>query len=568
FVGHARLIGFLTLISRILGMGREAIAAHYFGDGLVWSAFTVAFTIPNLFRKLFGEGALSAAFIPLYAAAVKREADGGDGAAGLEGAVEMSAGDFAAASVNLLAAILLALTVLGEGLLWALAIIGDPRPDRLLMIKLTAIMLPYVVLVCGTAFLGAILQVHRKFGAPAAAPVILNVVHIAVIAVGAKLMHLTATSANPNDPQLMARQTTLAYWLAGFVLVAGALQMALLLPDLKRVGFRFRWVRHFWTGAIRRMLKLSLPVALGAGVLQLSVLLDTGISFLLTPSPNAAGQIATHFSLLGQVFKYPMEMGAPARLKWAQFLYQFPLGIFAIALATAIFPGLSRDAADKDRTRFRGVMRHGIEMTLLEGLPASIGLILVATPAIQLLFQHGKFTSEATAWVARSLVFYSAAIWAFSLQQILNRAYYALHNTITPLVLSIITLVVNTLVELPMVWTRLGESGMAAGTCISFILQALLMLYLLDRKIGGLELGKSAGNIVKMLIATALMTGACIAVKYSPIYPKVAAHRSQAALQLALLLAVGAGVYFAACAGMGIPGLSELVPKRLRRKAP
>src|SRR5687768_13147160 len=168
FVAHAKLIGAITLVSRILGMARESVAANYFGAGAVWSAFTVAFTIPNLFRKLFGEGALSAAFIPLYAQAVKDHHP-------------QQARTFATASVNLLVAILVALTVLGEIVLIGMIFAMDMRPDRLLAVKLTAIMLPYVLLVCGTAFLGAILQVHRRFAATAAAPILLNLCLIAAI---------------------------------------------------------------------------------------------------------------------------------------------------------------------------------------------------------------------------------------------------------------------------------------------------------------------------------------------------------------------------------------------------
>src|SRR4051794_30053850 len=158
FLQHAKLIGGLTFLSRIVGLAREVVAGHYLGTGVVANAFTVAFTIPNLFRKLLGEGALSASFIPLYAQAVKR------------GTTETGepASEFAAASVNLLAMILLGITVAGEAVLAALifSASGD-RPDYVLMLKFTAVMLPYVVLVCGGAFLAGILQVHKRFGPPA-----------------------------------------------------------------------------------------------------------------------------------------------------------------------------------------------------------------------------------------------------------------------------------------------------------------------------------------------------------------------------------------------------------------
>src|SRR4051794_31166972 len=164
FLSHAKLIGGLTLVSRIMGLAREIVAGHYLGTGIVASGFSVAFSIPNLFRKLFGEGALSAAFIPLYAQAIKRDHP-------------QTANEFATASVNLLCAILLGITFIGEVVLGATIVLSRHLwPDLLLTLTLTAIMLPYVLLICGGAFLSGILQVHNRFAAPAAAPIILNIV--------------------------------------------------------------------------------------------------------------------------------------------------------------------------------------------------------------------------------------------------------------------------------------------------------------------------------------------------------------------------------------------------------
>jgi putative peptidoglycan lipid II flippase len=533
-------------------LAREVVAGHYLGTGLVASAFTVAFTIPNLFRKLFGEGALSAAFIPLYAQAVKNESD-------------TSANDFAATSVNLLCLILLSLTIVGELLLGTLLWLGrDMRPDRLLTLQLTAIMLPYVLLICGSAFLSGILQVHKRFGVPAAAPILLNVVHIIVVFIGARMLQLKATMPTAAAEPLQRR---LAYWLAGFVLVAGVMQFGVMLPGLAAVGFRFKIVLHFYTPMVRKMLRLTVPVMLGAGVLQISVLLDKGISVMLMQGTDAAGHAVTYFHFAGHLVRYPMQLGAPARLNLAQFLYQFPLGVFAIALATAIFPGLSADALDKDRQRFKSVLRQGIEATLLEGLPASIGLILVREPATRLLFRHGEISSNDATWIANSVLWYAGAIWAFGLLQILNRAFYAMHDTRTPLVMSAMNLVINLVVELPLVWTHLGESGMAVGTLVSFIIQAILTLYLLDRRVGGLGLSRSIGPVCKMVLATAIMTAACLGLEHLRIYPQPHwQHRRLAwSLQLMELIGVGGLVYIVAAAAMGVGLLEHVLPARKRR---
>jgi putative peptidoglycan lipid II flippase len=532
FLGHAKRIGLLTLASRVLGMARESVAAGVFGSGVVWSAFTVAFTVPNLFRKLLGEGALSAAFIPLYAQAM--DADPAE------------ANRFAAASVNLLAVILAALTIAGELILGALLLL-HPRADQALTIKLTAVMLPYVVLVCGAAFLGGVLQVHRRFNLPAASPSILNVVHIVVIMAGAWMIGLRGSHGQIE----MQKQTVLVYWLAGFVLLAGGLQIVMLLPSLKAVGFRFDPRAAIWTPAVRKMVKLSIPVALSAGVLQLSVLIDKGITVFLSQGMDASGHLISRFTLFGHNIAYPMQIGAVARLNWAQFLYQFPLGIFAIAIATAIFPRLAADAMENGREKFRAALHSGIFATLLEGLPASLGLILVRYPAIRLLWEHGNFTPNDTMWVARSVVLYSAAIWAYSLQQILNRAYYAMHDTVTPLIWSIVTIVVNTVVEIPLVFTSLGEAGMAAGTLVSFAIQAVVMLILLDRTVGGLDLRRIGIGTMKMLAGCGAMAGACWLVEKTPLFP---AGRGMiaSAVQLVILMAVGAGAYLGTCSALGL----------------
>ncbi len=418
-------------------------------------------------------------------------------------------------------------------------------------------MLPYVLLICGAAFLSAILQVHRRFAAPAAAPILLNLCHIAVLVIGGRMLGLRFLEGD----RLIEQQATLANWLGGFVLVAGVLQVIVLLPSLRATGFRFEWVKSFWTPAVKKMLRLSIPVAIGAGVLQLSVLIDKSLSYFLSAGMDAAGEAITHFTLFGWSIRYPMEVGAIVRLSWAQLLYQFPLGVFAIAIATAIFPHLSTEALDVNRETFRGVLRHGIEVTLLEGFAASVGLMIVAYPAVVVLFQHGQVTEHDARLVARSLIFYSAAIWAFSLQQVLNRAYYALHDTKTPLVMSIVTLGVNLLVEIPLLWTPLAEAGMAAGTAVSFSIQAMVMLIMIDRRVGGIGLGSIFRIGGKMALAAGAMALACQGVRMLPFYPQ-GEGKIIAGMQLITLMTTGAVVYLGACGGMGIRVMDYL---RLRR---
>jgi putative peptidoglycan lipid II flippase len=378
-----------------------------------------------------------------------------------------------------------------------------------------------------------------------------------VLLIGARIIGL-----NRSTPIAMVepKQIALSYWLAVVVLIAGVIQVSVLLPALRQVGFRFKFATNFWTPAIKQMLLLSLPVAMGAGVLQISVFLDKGISYALMVHVDQQQHPITSLKIFGNVIRLPMELGALRRLDIAQLLYQFPLGIFAIALATAIFPGLSADALEKDRYHFRSVLRHGIEASLWEGLPASAGLILVAEPAVRLMFQHGQITYHDATLIAKSTMVYAAAIWAFSLLQIINRAYYALHDTRTPLVMSIVNILINLVVEIPLLW-KMGESGMAVGTVVSFAVQALVMLWMLDRRIGGLGLRQSLAPIAKMLIATTVMGVACYGLKISPLYPHFIG-RFGWAIQLFMLLGVGASVYLGACSLLGVTMMKDLLPGR------
>jgi len=319
---------------------------------------------------------------------------------------------------------------------------------------------------------------------------------------------------------------------------------------------------NFWTPAVRKMLMLSIPVAMGAGVLQLSVLLDKGISYALMQGETKTHERVTEFQFFGNTVRYPMELGATRRLDLAQLLYQFPLGVFAIALATAIFPSLSADALDKDRENFKRVLRTGIEASLWEGFPASVGLILVAEPATRLLFQHGQINAHDAALIARNTQIYAGAIWAFSMLQIINRAYYAVHDTVTPLAMAIVNIVANLVVEIPLLWW-LGEAGMAVGTLVSFAIQAVIMLIMLDRRVGGLELKHLLKPISKMLIATVVMGFVLWAIKHSPLYP-TGVGRMIWSMQLMLMLLVGAAIYLAMSWVMRLDTLSQLTSSRRR----
>lgn len=533
FVSHARVIGIITFVSRILGLVREMIVASYFGPSSVLSAFKYAFVLPNLFRKLLGEGALSAAFIPLYTKSLK-ETDGASHTA------------FASAAVSLQLAILVAITIAAELILVALLYLAELRSETALALKLAIVMMPYVVFVCAAALLGGILQVHKRFVASTATAVLLNALMIVAIVFVARRYDLT------TEPG----QRAAVWWLAVSVLVAGAGQVLLLAPSLAKCGFRFHLTTHLWTPAVKRMMLMSVPVAMSLGVLQLGVVLDKQIALMM--SPQDAGETVGHF--LGLSFRLPMEIGALARLDWAQYLYQFPLGVFGIAIATAIFPQLSGDALDVNRVQFRSILARGIKASLFIGLPASVGMVLVALPAVRLLFERGQFTYHDSQLTALSTAIYSSAIWAFSVQQILNRAYYALHDMRTPLVWAVLNLIINLVVEIPLLWL-MGESAMAVGTLASFFVQTTVMTLLLSRQLG-LPLGEFLPESGKMLVASLLMILPCGALRWLVPWPD---NHVGYTLELLSVMGVGGVTYFAACYALRLP-MESLVPARFRRK--
>lgn len=538
FVAHARVIGFITLISRVLGLVREMIVAQYFGAGPVLAAFKYAFVLPNLFRKLLGEGALSAAFIPMYTRSL-RQSDG------------RSHISFASAAVTLQLLILIAITLLGEAVLWGTLRFATLRPETELAVKLAMVMLPYVVFVCAAALLGGILQVHRRFIATTATAILLNALMIVAIALVARAGF---------DLKSDLGQRAAVWWLAISVLVAGAAQTLLLVPSLMASGFRFHLTAHFWTPEVRRMLSLTVPVAVGLSVMQIGVMLDKQIAWMC--SPQEFGETAGKF--LGIHFTLPMERGALVRLDWAQYLYQFPLGVFGIALATAIFPQLSGDAIDleKDSAQFRAILARGIKASMFIGLPASAGLVITALPAVRLLFERGQFTYHDSILTARSTAIYSSVIWAFSVQQILNRGYYALHDMRSPLVWGIINLLINLVVELPLLWTPLGESAMAVGTLVSFFVQTVAMTVLLSRRVK-LPLGELMPELTKMLVATIVMVIVCAPLRWLVHWPD---SKVGSAMSLFVTMTAGGVAYFGACAALRLP-MESLLPKRFQTKS-
>lgn len=451
FIGHALLVSVLTFASRLLGLVRDAVLAACFGMSAITDAFWIAFVIPNLFRRLFGEGALSAAFIPAYTRSLLED--------------PATARRLASAVLALLLVVLGVVTVIGELILASFVWSGNLSTDAGLAVRLTMIMLPYMPLICAVALIGGVLQVHGKFGPPAAAPILLNLIMIGT-ALG------TTTLYFDSDPRHAIQAVAIA------VVIAGVVQLiwqVIALCGCERITCRF----HGTGPAMRSVLKTMLPMALGLAVFQINTLLDSLIAWGLSPRHDADADQALH--LWGYTTAYPVEQGAVTALQYAQRLYQFPLGVFGIAVATAIFPALARAAPDSgqlDRESmldpFRNILKQGMRLTVFIGLPASVGLMVVADPLIRVIFQHGRFTSDDSARVVLILWGYAVGVWAYSMTHVLTRAYHALGDAKSPVKVSAWMVLVNLILNLTLVWF-MGAAALALSTALCAMGQAAIL---------------------------------------------------------------------------------------------
>lgn len=480
FVRSAMLVGGMTLLSRFTGLVRDAVLAAVFGLTAVADAFFIGFLVPNLFRRLFGEGALAAAFIPHYTDLLKRD--------------PALARRFASLCLSLLTLLLLALTLLGEAALAGLLAAREWTDTSALAIRLTMLMLPYMPMICLVALVGGVLQVHGRFGPPAATPLVLNVVLIAAAAF--------AAWGPPNLAATDDAQT--ATFLAWAVLLAGLLQLIWQVAILLRhTPFTTAFAG---TGpAFRGTLTMLLPMLVGLAVFQINAFLDSLIALGLSPREGA-----DTFRLLGRDIPYPIQTGSVAALQWAQRLYQFPLGVFGIAVATAIFPALAAAAASRGQgseeqghsehpaprplsgggpsapasPAFRTILRHGLRLTVFIGLPASVGLLILREPVTRVIYERGAFADnpDNARYVAAILAGYAASVWAYSMMHVLTRAFYALKDSRTPLRIALALVGFNLTLNLILIWP-LGAAGLAWSTAFSAALQVLLLLWAIRRRV-------------------------------------------------------------------------------------
>jgi putative peptidoglycan lipid II flippase len=523
-----RIVASSTLVSRVLGMFREVVSARLFGLGPVWDAFSFAFMIPNLARRLFGEGALSATFLPVFARQLENDPDPG----------RPSAWQLASAVFSFLAAGLTALVLAGELLLWGLSFVFAGQAETQLLLGLTAVMLPYTLLICLAAQVTAVLHAVGHFTWPALVPVVLNVCWIATIWL--------------VDPWFEPDRIKQVYALAVCIVAAGFLQLLLQWPTLRKIGYRFdrRWqaVRP----AVREIVRAMLPVTLGLSITQINTVLDRFIAWSLT-KPMAGTPL---FPLPGGL-EYPLQPGAVSALYFGERVYQFPLGVFGVALGTVLFPLLSRHAARGEFDRVRDDLSLGLRLVIAIGFPASAGLALVAEPLTRLLFQHGQFTAADAERTAGILLAYGAGVWAYCGIPVLYRGFYAVGERRIPVILGLSAVALDLTLNLTLVWP-LAERGLAVSTAISAGIQVVCLAWLIQKRVGRLDWLRLARTAAKALLATGAMSAVCLAaLQYVPAGP--GALGEGVTLVVGILLALLA--YFAAARWLGIEELGLLFKK-------
>ncbi|MCL4848449.1 MAG: murein biosynthesis integral membrane protein MurJ [Acidobacteria bacterium] len=459
----AGLIGIATMASRVLGLARDALFATLFGAGDHMDAFKVAFRIPNLVRDLFAEGAMSAAFVPTF---TRRLTQQGRAEAWRLGNLVVSMLVVVTAIVGLLG------VVFAEPLTRLFASSYADVPGKLeLTVALTRVMFPFLTLVAiAVAFMG-MLNSLRHFFVPALSPAMFNVGAIFSALAVVPLMPLVGW------PPMMG--------LAIGTLLGGLLQIVVQWPTLRGEGFRFRFAFAPRDPGLREVLVLMVPGTVGLAAVQVNVFVNTVL---------ATGE----------------GTGAVSWLDFAFRLMYLPIGLFGVSIATAAVPTISSYAARADLAGMRATVSSGLRMMLMLNVPATVGLIALATPIVALIYERGRFTPEDTAATAAALMFYAPGLVGYSAVKIASPTFYALRDSRTPVAVSVLSMVANIVLNLALVRV-LGYRGLALGTALSAILNAGVLLWLLGRRIDGLDGRRVLVALVKISFASAVMAAAAVA---------------------------------------------------------
>jgi putative peptidoglycan lipid II flippase len=521
----AGIVSLAVMASRILGLVREVVFAKLFGASASFAndAYVIAFRIPNLLRDLFAEGALSSAFVTVFSDYLVTK--------GEKEAFRLS--NLVVNALLLILGILVALGIIFAPELVTLIAHGfQANPEKFaLTVKMTQIMMPFILLVALAAQAMGLLNSRGHFGMPALSASFFNVGSIigglffAVILTGRDFAHpVKAIVEHPTEGII-----GMAYG----VLIGGFLQFAVQWPVLRKTGFRYRPLVSFTDPGVRRVFQLMGPAVIGAAAVQINVLINS----------NFASSVPGN--------------GAISWLSYAFRLMQFPIGVFGVAIATATLPSISRSAALEDLDAFRRTMASSIRLTFLLTIPSAVGLIVLGRPIIALIYEGNKFHPDDTTHTAGALACYAIGLAGYSAIKILAPAFYALKDARTPMLISLLSIAIN----FAMNWSLVGllqERGLALSTSVVALLNFALLYFIMQKRIQGIEGSKTAGAIAKILLASAVMAAACWAVSQG-VYHFVGDHRVARLINVVASVSAGAGVFYLVAYWLGVEELKSAV---------
>jgi len=448
-------IGLATQASRILGYIRDMLIASHFGTGIYASAFFAAFRIPNLFRRLLGEGALSASFIPVFTDYLHKRS-------------RKEAWSLALSVFNFLLLILVGITLLGifGAPFIARVIVPGFAPDKVeLTTKLLRLLFPYLLFIGIAALAMSILHSFKHFTLPAVAPIALNLAMIISLIFFVK-------SQSPRGIQILALS----------VLIGGFCQLLIQVPILRKKGMPIRIRPSFRHPGVKKIVLLMGPAALGLAVYQINIVVDT--------------IFGSYESIVGK--------GAIAALYYGNRLMQLPLAIFGIAMATAIFPTMAGLVSRGKIDELKETLVFALGMAFFLIIPSSVGLMVLGKPIVSLLFERNAFGGGSAQATVTALSYYSLGLFAYAGVQIISRAFYSLQDTKTPVKVACLTMLINIVLNLILMRPlRLG--GLALATSLSAGFNFFFLLYLLDRKIGGIKSKKILSSLGRIILTSLFM---------------------------------------------------------------
>lgn len=513
-------VGGLTMVSRLLGFARDILIAAALGSGVVADAFFVAFRFPNLFRRLFGEGAFNAAFVPLFARRLEGEGEG-------------EARKFAEESLSVLTAALIVFSVLMMlAMPWLMLLLAPgfiENPAKYdLAVLLTQITFPYLLCMSLVALLSGILNSLNRFWAAAAAPILLNIILIAAISIAIWLGFEQRFGAG--------------IILSTGVTLAGIAQLLMLWIAVRRAGLKlqFRWPRY--TPGVKRLVELGIPGIIAGGITQINIVVGTVIASL--------------------------QAGAVSYLYYADRLYQLPLGIVGVAIGVVLLPDLARKLRAGEHASAMDSQNRSLEFALLLTLPAAVALSVAAEPIVRVLFERGAFSPSDTTATSFALAAFSLGLPAFVMIKVFQPAFFAREDTKTPMRYAAANMVVNVVGSLGLfyLFQEMGQPphvGIALATSIAGWVNALLLWGSLLRS-GGFAFDRRLLRNLPLILVSSFTMGAAIwfmVPALAPYMASSAALPSQAAA-LAGLVAAGGIVFFVLIFATGVLNVRQL--RRLR----